>query len=141
MNVSVSYQTLTADNAHLLLTASVFDNPVDATQLEWFVSDSGHELIFAVADNQVVGFASGTVLLHPDKQPAFLINEVDVDPQFQQQGIATCLCEKLIAQAKRKGCIGIWLATEVDNVAARGLYKKLKANETEAVVVYDWGES
>ncbi len=124
-----------------ILNATVFDNPVDSTQLQRFTSDSGHALIFATAADHVIGFASGTVLLHPDKQPAFLINEVDVDPTFQRQGIATRLCEELIAHVRAKGCVGIWLATEVDNVPARALYRKLAANETEAVVVYDWGES
>lgn len=66
------------------------------------------------------------------------MNEVDVTPKQQQRGIATVLCQKLIEIARQRGCKGIWLATEDDNVAARALYRKLDARETAGIVVYDW---
>jgi ribosomal protein S18 acetylase RimI-like enzyme len=94
--------------------------------------------VFALAGDRVVGFASGTVLRHPDKQPALFVNEVGVAEDVRQQGIGTTLCMALFATAREIGCQGIWLATESDNAAARALYRRLNARETGGIVVYDW---
>lgn len=138
MTSQYSYQRLEAHNASRLLGAKVFDNPVDPDQLDRFVQDPGHELVFALDGERVVGFASGTVLLHPDKRPMFFLNEVDVADAYQRRGIATELCQRLINTAREIGCVGVWLATEADNMPARGLYHVLNARETEGIVVYDW---
>lgn len=138
MNLATTYHRLDASNADLLAMTEVFDNPVDPVQLAAFVADPGHQMVFAVDRGRVVGMASGTVLLHPDKQPAFLINEVGVEDDLRRRGIGAALCRHLIDLARGLGCQGVWLATETDNDAARGLYRKLDARETGAVVVYDW---
>jgi ribosomal protein S18 acetylase RimI-like enzyme len=135
---AVTYHRLDDDNAHLLQGADVFDNAVDADQLANFLEDAGHELVFARQGETVIGFASGVVLLHPDKQPAFFINEVDVVPDFQRQGIGKALCERLMELARTRGCKGIWLATEGANHPAQALYKSLEGRETKDIVVYDW---
>ena len=138
MTAKVTYHQLDASTAHLIETAEVFDNPVDPEQLTRFQADPGHHLVFAMLEDKVVGFASGVVMLHPDKQPIFFVNEVDVDPEFQRRGIATALCERLIARARDEGCKGIWLGTEADNTAARALYRRLEGRETPDIVIYDW---
>lgn len=138
MNEATTYHRLNRDNSKSLALAEVFDNPVDPEQLAKFLSDGGHELVFATSGRTIVGFASGAMLLHPDKAPVFFVNEVDVAPDWQHQGIATALCRMLIGVARDRGCQGIWLATEEDNVAARALYRRLDARETGAIVIYDW---
>ncbi len=138
MNDVVTYHRLGHNNAQLLGQANVFDNPVDPEQLAEFLADDGHELVFAMSGKTTIGFASGSILLHPDKAPAFFVNEIDVAPTYQRQGVATALCTMLIGVARDRGCKGIWLATEEDNVAARALFRGLDARETDAVVVYDW---
>lgn len=138
MSASVTYHLLTENNAHWLAGCAVFDNPVDLDQLAAFVADPGHEIVFARHDGDVVGSASGTVLLHPDKPPAFFINEVDVVERFRRRGIAGALCTRLIARARDRGCKGLWLATEEENAPARALYRSLSARETEGIVIYDW---
>lgn len=134
----ISYHLLEAKNAHHLVDADVFDNLVDPVQLATFVTDPGHEMVFATTGTKVIGMASGTVLLHPDKPPAFFINEVGVDENMRNQGIGTELTNKLMKVARGKGYQGIWLATETNNTEARALYQKLGARETDDVVVYDW---
>lgn len=129
---------LTRDTAHHLVDADVFDGPVHSDQLARFVDDPGHALVFALWQGAVVGFASGAVLLHPDKRPTFFVNEVGVRPSMQRRGIATQMCTRLFEIARDLGCHGVWLATEADNVAARALYRTLRARETTGVVVYDW---
>jgi ribosomal protein S18 acetylase RimI-like enzyme len=135
---TITYHRLDQTNAAFLQAADVFDNPVSPTQLARFLSDEGHELVYAVTEQKVIGFASGTILLHPDKPPAFFLNEVDVTPAHQRQGIGTEICNRLMVVAQDRGCRGVWLATEEDNVAARALYLGLQARETKAIVVYDW---
>ena len=138
MSDATTYHRLGHDNVRLLGRAKVFDNPVDSEQLAKFLASDGHELVFATSGKTIIGFASGSILLHPDKAPAFFVNEVDVAPAYQRQGVATALCKMLIGVARDRGCKGIWLATEEDNVAARALFRELDARETGAVVVYDW---
>ena len=82
--------------------------------------------------------ASGTVLLHPDKPPAFFVTEVGVACAWQGQGIGTALCRRLIARARGRGCKGIWLATEEENAAARALYRRVGGRETAGIVLFDW---
>ena len=115
-----------------------FDNDIDPAQAAAFLADPGHEIVVACAAGEVVGFASGTVLLHPDKPPAFFIAEVSVHEDFRRRGLGSALMQRLIAVARGRGCKGIWLATEADNDAARGLYRRLAAQESEGIVVYDW---
>jgi ribosomal protein S18 acetylase RimI-like enzyme len=135
----ITYHRLTEANADRLAAADVFDHPVDPAQLAAFVASPGQVLVFAQGAERVVGFASGTVLLHPDKPPAFFVNEVDVVEEFRCRGIATALCEVLMKIARHElECEGIWLATEADNDAARALYSKLGGRQTEGIVVYDW---
>jgi len=138
MGSEALYHLLDPGNAHRLRGAEVFDHAVDPNQLAKFLADEGHVLVFATIGDAVVGFASGTVLLHPDKQPIFFVNEVGVREASRRQGIATALCEMLIDVARARGCKGVWLATEADNHAARALYRRLDARETRDLVAYDW---
>ncbi len=62
--------------------------------------------------------ASSVIMLHPDKQPPLFFNEVRVNHEMRLKGI--------------------WLATKINNVEARALYKKLAARETKGIVVYNW---
>lgn len=134
----ITYHILGPENAKLLERADVFDHPVDPIQLDAFVNGFGYEMVFAIAGRKVIGMASGTVLLHPDKQPAFFINEIGVNEDMRLRGIATALTQMLMKLARDQGCQGVWVATETENIEARALYRKLDARETEGVVVYDW---
>ena len=66
------YYILGPENSNLLAGSDVLDNPVDPVQLAAFVADARHEMVFATVGASVVAIASGAVLLHPDKHPAFL---------------------------------------------------------------------
>ncbi|WP_114286511.1 GNAT family N-acetyltransferase [Candidatus Halocynthiibacter alkanivorans] len=138
MQDKIQIRHLGAENAWLLEGADVFDHPVDLVQLAAFIADPGHEMIIAVVAGKIVGMASGSVLLHPDKPPAFLISEVGVSKDMRLRGIGTALLRRLLQLARARGCRGIWLATEANNAAARALYRKLGARETQDVVVCDW---
>ena len=142
MAETITLRHLGPDDLELLLRVEegLFDNPVRADQAALFLDDPLHEMVLALSGAQVVGMASGQVLYHPDKPPAFFINEVGVRDAFQRRGIATKLCAAIKEIAEARGCEGIWIATEADNVAARGLYRSMDARETTGIVVYDWDD-
>ena len=122
----------------LAVEDGLFDNAIRPDQAEAFLNDPSHILIIAFDGDHAVGMASGQILLHPDKAPAFFVAEVGVRDAWQQRGIAKQMCARLLDEARALGSEGIWLATEGDNVAARALYRSLDARETADIVVYDW---
>jgi len=136
--MEITYSFLTSQSAHLLRDADVFDGPVAPSQLSAFVEDPHSLLVFASQNSEIVGAAFGTILLHPDKPPAFFLNEVGVNEAWRKKGIATRLTQELMAAAWDHGCGEVWLATETDNDAACGLYRKLEGQESGDVVIYDW---
>lgn len=140
MTDTISFRHLGPDDLDLLLNIKegLFDNPILPMQAKAFLNDPLHEMILAFDDTKAVGMASGQILLHPDKMPAFFIAEVGVREGHQKRGIAKRMCADLMDIARKRGCKGIWLATEDDNIAARALYRALDARETEGIVVYDW---
>lgn len=140
MTDPVTIRRLTPVDLPLLVSVQddIFDAPVRPDQARAFLSDPGHDLIAALSDAGIVGFASGAVVLHPDKAPAYFIAEVGTHPAFQRRGIGRRMVSALIDRARARGCEGIWLATDSDNSAARALYRRLGARETEGIVVCDW---
>ena len=142
MNKTITLRRLGPENLAVLLGVEegLFDNAIRPDQAEAFLNDPLHEMVLAFEGDTVVGMASGQVLLHPDKPPAFFVNEVGVRDDYLRQGIATELCKDLMQIARARGCEGIWLATEADNVPARALYTAMAARETEDIVVYDWDD-
>lgn len=136
----ITLHRLGPDDLDLLLAVKhgLFDNPMRPDQARAFLNDPLHEIVLAYFDSDAVGMATGSILLHPDKPPAFFVAEVGVRDEFQRRGIAKILCEHVLSIARDRGCQGIWLATEGDNIAARALYASLNARETSDIVVYDW---
>lgn len=115
----------------------LFDKAIDPDQARAFLADPLHMLVLAFAGDLAVGMASGTVLLHPDKRPSLFVNEVGTRDGWARQGIATSVLRALFAAARMRGCKGIWLATEPDNDAARGLCRSLGGDEIDCVA-YGW---
>jgi len=140
MAETITLRRLGPDDLDRLLGVSngLFDKSIRPDQAAAFLNDPLHEIVLAIDAGKVVGLASGQVMLHPDKSPAFFVNEVGVRDDYQRRGIATRLSENLMQIARARGCEGIWLATEGDNAAARALYTAMGARETEGIVVYDW---
>lgn len=140
MAETITLRQLGPDDLEVLLHVQegLFDNPVRAGQARAFLDDPLHEIVLAFAGDNAVGMASGMVMYHPDKPPAFFVAEVGVRDAFQRQGIAKRLCYELMQIARARGCEGIWVATEWDNAPARALYQSLNARETGDIVVYDW---
>ncbi len=138
MTDAIDVRRLDASDLSVIEESDVFDNDVVPAEARAFLDDANHEIVGALQDGRLIGFASGVVLLHPDKAPTLLVSEVGVDEAFQRRGVGARLTSALLEIARARGCKGVWLATEADNAPARALYRKLGARETDGIVVYDW---
>ena len=124
-----------ADEALLLhADADVFDEQVDPKLAAQFLTDPRHHMAAAILDGTMVGMASAVHYVHPDKPAELWINEVGVARRCQRQGIARQLMQTLFGHAKALGCGQAWVATELDNAAARSLYRS--AGGAEEVIAY-----
>jgi len=115
----------------------LFDNPVDPLQARAFLDDPLHLMAVALDAGRIVAFASGTILLHPDKPRALFVNEVGTADSHQRRGLASAVCRALIARGRELGCRGAWVGTEPDNLPARALYRALGGDEI-ACVGFGW---
>lgn len=129
-----------SDEAETVLQAEVFDGPALAAATAGFLSGPQNIMVLAEMDGLAVGFASGTVLDHPDKPPSLLIQELGVNEPAQRRGIARVLLAALRDEGRRRGCRGSWVLTEDDNVAAKATYRAAGGREITGVVMYEWDE-
>lgn len=114
----------------------VFDHPVARKQLAHYLATPDHLLVVAIVAGEIVGQVAAVVHRHPDGRPTELyIDEVAVTPALQRQGIARRMLESTLARGRAHGCKEMWVGTEVDNVAAKGLYSSLGAS-ADTFVMY-----
>jgi GNAT superfamily N-acetyltransferase len=130
----------------LIRTADVFDDPATQSGTIAFLGrpeapDPRNILVIVTIGGRIVGFASGTVLDHPDKPRNLFIQELGVNEDMQRQGIARMLLAALRAEGRRRGCHQSWVLTEYDNGPARATYAATGGKETTGVVMYEWDES
>jgi aminoglycoside 6'-N-acetyltransferase I len=142
MDQTITFQRLGPAEVDLLCSVrdGLFDNPVDPVQARAFLANPMNEIVLALDGAEVVGFASGTVLQHPDKPPSMFVNEVGVRDDWLRRGIGKAVTQALIDHARARGCQGIWLGTEPDNVAALALYRSLGGEEM-TFVGFGWDDA
>jgi ribosomal protein S18 acetylase RimI-like enzyme len=117
----------------------VFDHQVRRDLAEAFLRDPRNLLAVAIQDGVVVGMASGLTYLHPDKPLQLFINELGVAERCRRRGLARRLMTLLMERGRALGCTEAWVATEVDNAAARAVYEALAGKEDDDLaVVYTW---
>jgi ribosomal protein S18 acetylase RimI-like enzyme len=141
LSAEIQVRVLDQSDEDLILASEAFDHPARPDQTRSFLIEPRNAIVGAVAEGALIGFASGTILIHPDKTPLLFVNEVGVDEGWRRRGIGKRLVATLNDWARSAGCDGIWLATEADNDPARALYRSLGARETGGVVVYDWDDA
>jgi aminoglycoside 3-N-acetyltransferase I len=128
---------LSCDAVHA--AADLFDAPPLAAATERFLAQPGNHLLFAYDDSdRAVGMISGVEMTHPDKGTEMFIYELGVAPTARLQGIGSRLVAELGAIAKRRGCYGMWVGTEVDNEAALATYRRAGATEESSFTLLNW---
>ncbi len=138
----ITIRNLGPEDAHILdrVRPGTFDHEIDPSRAWAFLATRVNELVVALDRGEVIGFASGTVIMHPDKPTQFYVNEVAVHKDYRRRGIGTRLLTRISELATDRGCATVWLATEGKNEAARQLYRKMSPDVLDGVVVYSWGE-
>ena len=123
----------------VLAAAELFDAPPIAAATERFLAQPGHHLLFAYDDDgRAVGMISGVEMTHPDKGTEMFIYELGVAPAARLQGIGARLVAELAVIARRNGCYGMWVGTEVDNMAALATYRRAGAAEEAPFTLLSW---
>ncbi len=136
--MTLALRWMTASDADIIASAShLFDDEVRSEWNERFLAQSNHHLCFAWVDGRAVGFVTGVEVTHPDKGTEMLLYELGVDEPYRRQGIGRTLTEALRTLAHDRGCSGMWVPFDDDNVAARATYRSLSPDE-EAVSAIAW---
>lgn len=136
----ITIRNLGPEDAHLLdrVRAGTFDEQLDPARVWAFLATRVNELVVALDQGEVVGFAFGTMLLRPDKPTAFFVNDVRVNADYRRQGIAKRLIARITELAMDRGCEDIWVLAEAGNDEARQFYRALDGTESPETVIYDW---
>lgn len=130
---------MTPSTAALLdaVDEDIFDHEIDHAHLPAYLADPGHLLVCAVADGVVIGQARGVITRQPDAAPALYVDNLGVAEGQRRRGIASRLLDDLVAWGREHGCVTAWVATEMDNDAARALYAGRGA-EVQTVAYYEY---
>lgn len=126
--------------AELVAASGLFDYPVTEHGAREFLAMPGHLLLLArTADGTAVGFVSGVMMRHPDKEPEMFLYELGVDGPYRRRGIAAALLRALARDALDLGCAGMWTGTERGNAEALATYRSLGATVDSESVFIEWG--
>lgn len=89
------------------------------------------------AGTVLMGIASSRLELKPyDKERWLYVDEVDVCVDQRKKGAGKLIMKTLIKIAEDRGCLEVWLGTEVDNDAANALYRSLDPDDESRFVGY-----
>ncbi|QUL38522.1 N-acetyltransferase [Erythrobacter sp. JK5] len=131
------------DRSHAQLLDRVapgtFDHAIDPVQLDTYLASPGNWLGVALHGDLVVGMVMCVVHHHPDKPTELFLDEIGTGDDWRRQGIARSLVQFVFDRADAEGIEEIWLGTEPDNLAARGLYEGFRHEREDAVIYFfDW---
>jgi ribosomal protein S18 acetylase RimI-like enzyme len=119
--------------------APLYDGPPVRTATDAFVADPRHHLLVALDDDgRTVGFISGVEVTHPDKGTEMFLYELAVARDARHQGIGTALTTSLADLARSKGCYGMWVGVDTDNVAAHATYRTAGGGKPEPCDLITW---
>jgi ribosomal protein S18 acetylase RimI-like enzyme len=116
----------------------VFD---EKSQPDWtrrFLESPDHHLLVAYAGGVVAGMVTGVETTHPDKGTEMFLYELGVLDEFQNRGIGRALVAALASLARERGCYGMWVLTEHDNVAALKAYGAAGGVQDGRPVMLSW---
>lgn len=127
------------DDAAVAAAEHLFDGAVDPDAAARFLGEPGHHLLVAYdGDERPVGFVTGVETTHPDKDTEMFLYELAVDEPARRRGIGRALVEALAALARERGCYGMFVLADDDNVAALATYRSSGGREASRNVMLDW---
>jgi ribosomal protein S18 acetylase RimI-like enzyme len=135
----IEIRRLTLENLNAINAVEpLLDQTVQPRAAEEFLRQEGHHLLVAYDQAQPVGFVSGVEMTHPDKGTEMFLYELAVDDGFRRRGIGRQLVEALMALAQRRGCYGMWVLADTDNVAAIRTYQSAGGGAGTPCLLFDW---
>ena len=136
MNFSIRRMRSSEELAFNRLAPDVFDEAIDPERLAAYLRAPGHMMLLAFEGDLVVGQCAAVLHFHPDKPVELYIDEVGTASTHRRLGVARLMLDAMFAWGRELGCTEAWLGTELDNVAARGLYDGRAPVEAEAMMFY-----
>lgn len=122
--------------------AYLFDHPMREGWTERFLASPGHVMLLAyaggAADDVPVGFVTGVEMTHPDKGTELCLYELEVAEPHRRGGIGRALTDALVAEARRRGCYGVWVGTDMDNTAALATYGAAGGHDEGRAAILTW---
>jgi aminoglycoside 3-N-acetyltransferase I len=119
--------------------AALFDHPPKPDATRRFLEQGTHHLLVAYdTSGEPIGFVTGVETTHPDKGTEMFLYELGVAAPARRQGVGSALAGALAALARQRGCYGMWVGTQEDNVAAQRTYERAGAEATPAQVILEW---
>lgn len=126
------------DASSILAAAALFDYPPRADATERFLTEPGHHLLAAFDGDVMVGFVTGVETTHPDKGAEMLLYELSVGEAARGRGVGASLVTALAGLARSRGCYGMWVFTDEDNVAAHRTYESAGGRADRRQLMYSW---
>jgi ribosomal protein S18 acetylase RimI-like enzyme len=77
-------------------------------------------------------------MTHPDKGTEMFLYELAVDEPARRRGFGRALVEALATLARERGCYGMWVLTDDDNVAALATYRGAGAGKDSPNMMLEW---
>jgi ribosomal protein S18 acetylase RimI-like enzyme len=116
----------------------LFDAFPQSQATEKFLADERHHLLIAYLDGVAAGMVTGVEMTHPDKGTEMFLYELGVDERFHRRGIGQALVSALTALARERGCYGMWVLTDEDNMAAQATYSRAGGVLERMQVMFAW---
>ena len=116
----------------------LFDREARPDATSRFLTSRDHHLLVAYEDSKPVAFVSGVETTHPDKGTEMFLYELAVAEPFQGRGIGKALVLALVELARRRGCYGMFVLTDQDNLAALATYASAGATNDGPQAMLSW---
>jgi ribosomal protein S18 acetylase RimI-like enzyme len=116
----------------------LFDASPQPQATQEFLADERHHLLIAYVDGVPAGMVTGVEMTHPDKGTEMFLYELAVDEPFRRQGVGQALTSALAAVARERGCYGMWVLTDEDNIAAQATYSRAGGAPEQVLAMFAW---
>lgn len=116
----------------------LFDGAARPDATARFLAESGHHMLVAYLDGAAVGMISGVETTHPDKGTEMFVYELGVAEPYRSRGIGTALVKALGDLARERGCYGMWVLTDRDNIAAMRTYTRAGGTDPAETTMLTW---
>lgn len=147
--MSIEIRRLTAGDAAIAAEAiarlKTTDNARGTRRIEApdvsnvFLAEPRNILIAAFLEGRAIGFTIGYVLDRVERTtPMVLLYEIEVASEHRRRGVARGMITKLREIAREVGAYKVWVLTDRENEAARGLYRATGGLEVDENLLIEY---